>query len=58
MSRRPATFTEADVKRAIKATQAAGMSVGSVKIEPDGTIHIVVAEPPKVSIDFTKEWRL
>lgn len=57
MSKRPALFTETDVKRAIKATQAAGLPVGAVKIEPDGTIHVVVGNDAK-PVDAKREIRL
>jgi hypothetical protein len=42
MSRRPATVTQADVARAIRAAQQCG--AGAVEIKPDGTIRVLVAE--------------
>lgn len=41
MPRTPAPFTQADVKRAVKAVQAAGVPVGGVEIKPDGTIRVL-----------------
>lgn len=38
MSRRPATFTQADIKRAIKAAQQSG--AGAVEVLRDGRIRI------------------
>lgn len=38
MGRGPCRFTEADVRRAIKAAKRAGASV--VEIKPDGTIAV------------------
>lgn len=48
MSRRPARFTEADVKRAIKALLASG-AYGTVEILPDGQIRVVPTpvKPPE-----------
>lgn len=40
MSRRPARFTEADVRRAAKVAKQLGLSV---EIAPDGTIRIAPA---------------
>jgi hypothetical protein len=40
MTRRAARFTEADVKRAVKAVEAIGSS-RVVEVLPDGTIRIV-----------------
>ena len=40
MSRRPARFTEADLRRATKIAKERGMEV---EIAPDGTIRLVLA---------------
>jgi hypothetical protein len=40
MPRRPATITQADVARAIRAARQAGG--GKIEIHPDGTITILV----------------
>lgn len=40
MSRTPARFREADLKRALRAAEAVGAKV-SVEIDRDGTIRIV-----------------
>jgi hypothetical protein len=40
MSRRPATFSQADVARAIRAAKQAGAE--SVEVRPDGTIVVVL----------------
>lgn len=58
MSKRPALFTEADVKRAVRAVQAVGVGIAGVRVEPDGTIHVVVGEPQPQPVDAPKEWRL
>lgn len=39
----PARFTKADVKRAVSGVVAAGLSVGSIKIDPNGHIEILPA---------------
>ncbi|CAL77059.1 hypothetical protein BRADO3262 [Bradyrhizobium sp. ORS 278] len=43
MSRRPATVTQADVHRVIKAAKQAG--AGVVEIKPDGTIRVLLCHP-------------
>lgn len=42
MPRRPSTFRQADVVRAVKAARAADVTVGAVEVTPEGIIHIVV----------------
>ena len=37
-----ASFTQADLKRAMKAAQAAGIDTDEVRIEPDGAIRILI----------------
>jgi hypothetical protein len=44
MSRRPARCTQADIKRAIKAAEAAGAHM-AVDILPDGTIRLTPTTP-------------
>lgn len=40
MTRR-SRFTQADIVRAIRGFQNAGMTVGAVRIDPDGTIAVI-----------------
>jgi hypothetical protein len=44
MPRRPATFTQADVARAIRAAKQAGAE--AVEVRPDGTIIVLLKNPP------------
>lgn len=44
MSRRPATTTQADIARAIRAAKQAGAE--SVQVRPDGTIVVLLKNPP------------
>jgi hypothetical protein len=44
MPRRPATFTQADVARAIRAAKQAGAD--SVEVRPDGTIVVSLKSVP------------
>ena len=39
----PARFRQADVSRAVKAAQGAGLRIGRVDIAPDGRISIIAA---------------
>lgn len=43
MGRKAASFSAADVARAVKATVAAGLDVARVEVQPDGTIVVVTA---------------
>jgi hypothetical protein len=43
MPRRPATVTQADVARVIRAAQQAGAD--AVEVQPDGKIRIVLSKP-------------
>jgi hypothetical protein len=58
MTRRPSTFRQTDVARAVKAAQAAGLTVGTVEVTSDGTIKVITATapelPPANSFD---QWR-
>jgi hypothetical protein len=45
VSRRPYTFRECDVRRAIKAAASAGMKIAAVEIGVQGQIRIVVGRP-------------
>ena len=44
-----ARFTQPDLKHALKAAQDARVPIGSVRIEPDGSIIIVPDTPHPVS---------
>jgi hypothetical protein len=41
MPRRRCTFRETDVKRAVRAVRAAGVEIGRVEVDKDGTIIVV-----------------
>ncbi len=43
MSRNP-TFTKAQVRRLVKATEDAGQKVRGVRVYPDGSIEAVIGE--------------
>lgn len=38
-------FTQSDLCRAIEGVKKAGLCVGGAKIEPDGTIVVLIAPP-------------
>ena len=58
MNRTQARFKKADVKRAVEAILALGLSVASVKIAPDGSIDIITAEPTKTPATDLDRWIL
>jgi hypothetical protein len=39
------TFAQRDVTRAVKAVRGAGLEIGMVRIEPDGTILVIPGVP-------------
>jgi hypothetical protein len=45
MARRPQTFRQGDVTRAVRATKAAGVKVARVEITKEGKITVVTGEP-------------
>ena len=50
---RPAPFTQAQVRRAVKAAESAGLRVKSVTVRPDGSITVDSSEAtPPVSLSF------
>lgn len=57
MSRRRCAFTEADVKRAIRAAKAAGVEYPVVEVLPDGTIRVKAGEKPQPSLQHEPEAR-
>lgn len=44
MTRAPATFRKADLRRAVEAVTAAGQIVARVELDPNGKIVIVTAD--------------
>jgi hypothetical protein len=50
MSRNP-TFTQAEVRRAVKAAESAGLRVRRVVIGKDGSIIVDSGETPVVPVD-------
>jgi hypothetical protein len=42
-----ARFSQADLTRAVKAMENAGMFVARVRIAPDGSIELVAGDPEK-----------
>lgn len=60
MGRAASTFKQTDLVRAVKATQAAGLTVGAVEVSPDGTIRISVqgaAAPFGAVSDPFESWK-
>ena len=53
MTRKPSNVSEATIRRSIKAVEKCGMSVNTVRIEPDGTIVINgdIAQKPMPVVD-------
>ena len=57
MSRRPARFTQADMVRAIKAIQQAGACM-AVEVALDGTLRVVPAAQPQITVEQERVYRL
>lgn len=56
MKRGRCTFREADVRRAVRAVEAAGKEVAAVEIGGDGKIRIVVGKPCEQGSHTVNEW--
>jgi hypothetical protein len=60
MPKGPCTFRQTDVKRAVKAVVASGLSVESVEIDRQGTIVVVTTksaeQPSAVNDREDNEW--
>ena len=52
---RAVTFTQAQVRRAVKAAESAGLRVKRVTVNPDGSITVDSGENEKERIDEEKE---
>jgi hypothetical protein len=53
MSRSP-SFTQAQVRRAVKAAESAGLRVRRITVKPDGSIMIDSGENEAATIDSPK----
>jgi hypothetical protein len=58
MSRRPCTFRQSDLTRAIKAARAAGVEIERVEIERDGRMIVVMnkGDVPQPNGGDTNPW--
>ena len=59
MSRRPCTFRQADVTRALRAAKAAGYTVDKMKIDQAGNIVIVMRmgnADYSIGVSYDNEW--
>jgi hypothetical protein len=52
---RAITFTQAQVRRAVKAAESAGLRVRKVTIKPDGSITVESGDNDKEAFDADKE---
>jgi hypothetical protein len=48
MTRRPATFRQCDVTKAVKAVAAAGVGIARIEIDKAGKITIIAATAPMI----------
>lgn len=53
MPRGPASFTEADLKRAVSAARKAGCEVSGLEITPAGAIRLFFGSAPAPEDDMT-----
>jgi hypothetical protein len=51
---RAVTFTQAQVRRAVKAAESAGLHVRKVTINPDGSITVDSGDSPTPTVDSRK----
>ena len=51
---RAVTFTQAQVRRAVKAAESAGLQVRKVTINPDGSITVDSGDNPLPTVDTRK----
>jgi hypothetical protein len=56
ISRGPCTFRESDLRRAVRAVEAAGKEVAAIEIGGDGKIRIVVCKPGEQELAARNEW--
>jgi hypothetical protein len=54
MSRSP-QFTQAQVRRAVKAAESAGLRVASVTVNPDGSITVNSGGKPAPAVDTNQK---
>jgi hypothetical protein len=52
---RTVTFTQAQVRRAVKAAESAGLRVRSVTVNPDGSITVNSGDKVEQRVDENKE---
>jgi len=52
---RAVTFTQAQVRRAVKAAESAGLRVRSVTVKPDGSIVVENGERPPEPVENERE---
>jgi hypothetical protein len=59
MSRRPCSFRESDVKRAIRAARSAGIEIARVEIDPSTGRIIVIADAPGAAAEISDldQWK-
>ena len=57
MGRINATFRQADVTRALKGAQAAGMEVGRVEIDAAGTIVVITKTETAEPVSVLEKWK-
>jgi hypothetical protein len=55
MSRRPCSFRQTDLTRALKGARSAGIEIARIEIDKDGRIIVITGKPTEALFEESKE---